>query len=146
MFWNNEALQLHFWEDINPNKTFILNSHRPFICSVWKSVEQVFTLGTWQSNSESIQIYDKYYSPIPLSLFKSVHCKDTIPKIQNIYFQKRNCAASVPISTFICLWSVHIFFCSRRPTRPILGIYKSLTDTWMWKLGLRPCNSFSRNT
>ncbi len=21
---------------------------------------------------------------------------------------------------------------------PILGIYKSLTDTWMWKLGLRP--------
>ncbi len=24
---------------------------------------------------------------------------------------------------------------------PILGIYKSLTDTWMWKLGLRPGNS-----
>ncbi len=23
----------------------------------------------------------------------------------------------------------------------ILGIYKSLTDTWMWKLELRPCNS-----
>ncbi len=22
--------------------------------------------------------------------------------------------------------------------RPILGLYKSLTDTWMWKLGLRP--------
>ncbi len=25
--------------------------------------------------------------------------------------------------------------------RPILGLYKSLTDTWMWILGLRPCNS-----
>jgi hypothetical protein len=24
---------------------------------------------------------------------------------------------------------------------PILGIYKSLTDTWMWKLGLRSRNS-----
>ncbi len=24
---------------------------------------------------------------------------------------------------------------------PILGIYKSLTDTWMWKVELRPCNS-----
>ncbi len=24
---------------------------------------------------------------------------------------------------------------------PILGIYRSLTDTWMWKLGLRPRNS-----
>ncbi len=29
---------------------------------------------------------------------------------------------------------------------PTQGIYKSLTDTWMWKLGLRPCNSQKRNT
>ncbi len=29
--------------------------------------------------------------------------------------------------------------------RSIVGIYKSLTDTWMWKLGLWPCNSFSGN-
>ncbi len=28
---------------------------------------------------------------------------------------------------------------------PILGIYKSPTDTWMWKLGLRPRNSQERN-
>ncbi len=28
---------------------------------------------------------------------------------------------------------------------PILGIYKSLTDTCMWKLGLRPCNPQKRN-
>ncbi len=34
------------------------------------------------------------------------------------------------------------FSCSRIG-RPIMGIYKSLTDTWMWKLGLRPHNSFS---
>ncbi len=33
--------------------------------------------------------------------------------------------------------SVHIFS-SSRIGRPILGIYKSITDTWMWKLGLRP--------
>jgi hypothetical protein len=30
--------------------------------------------------------------------------------------------------------------------RPILGLYKSLTDTWMWKLGLRPRYSQKRNT
>ncbi len=29
---------------------------------------------------------------------------------------------------------------------PIMGIYESLTDTWMWKLGLRPRNSQKRNT
>ena len=30
--------------------------------------------------------------------------------------------------------------------RSILGLYKSLTDTWMWKLGLRPRYSQERNT
>ncbi len=34
----------------------------------------------------------------------------------------------------------HIFFC-----RLIMGIYKSLPDTRMWKLGLTPRNSFSGN-
>ncbi len=34
---------------------------------------------------------------------------------------------------------------SSRKGRPILGIYNSLTDTWMWKLGLIPQYSFSGN-
>ncbi len=40
--------------------------------------------------------------------------------------------------------SVHIFSCSRT-VRSTKGIYNSLTDTWLWKLGLRPRNSFSGN-
>jgi len=67
-----------------------------------------------------------------------MHWKDTIQKIRNKYSQKRNCRASVPMSTFICLWAIYIFprlvclFCGRKICRSILGIYKSLTDTWMW--------------
>ncbi len=63
----------------------------------------------------------------------------TAPKIRNKYSQKRNCAASSPISALMYKWaiyifpqSVHLVGCSK-----IGGLYKSLTDVWKWKLGTR---------
>ncbi len=73
----------------------------------------------------------------PLSLRdRSLH---TVPKIQLMCSQNRNYDASVPIPTFKCLWafyifpgSVHILGCSKTD-RPILEIYKSLTDIWVYR-------------
>jgi hypothetical protein len=53
-----------------------------------------------------------------------------------IYSQKSNCAALFPISIFIHLWAIYIFlgslyiFCCSQIGRPIVGVYKSLTDIW----------------
>ncbi len=80
-----------------------------------------------------------------------IYCTCTATKIPLIYSFSGNSAASAPISTFMCLWAhlyiprISLLISSSRTGRPIVEIYNSLTDTWMWKLGLRPRYSFSGN-
>ncbi len=70
----------------------------------------------------------------------------------NCYFQHRIIMFFLLVPTLIYLWEIYIFpgsvcqFCCREICGLILRIYKSLTDTWLWKFGLRPRNSQKRNT
>jgi hypothetical protein len=58
----------------------------------------------------------------------------------------------VPVPTFMYLRAIYIFprsvrlLCSSKIGGPIVGIYKSLTYTWMWKLGTRQRSFISGNT
>ncbi len=81
-----------------------------------------------------------------------IHCKDKNTDISKQIFPKKEYQGLSP--NFHIRASVRDLYI---PTiglpipleeicRPILGLYKSLTDTWMWKLGLRLRYSQKRNT
>ncbi len=68
-------------------------------------------------------------------MLQFIRCPAT--KIPFMYFFSGNCAASVPVFTFMCLWviyifpgSVHIFGCSKID-RPILE-YINLSQIYEW--------------
>ncbi len=116
----------------------------------------VLQLCTW--NNVPLGRQNTKAVPVPWSInrrFAFTYFETTLQrhnaKNSNKYSQKRNWAASVPISTFKCLWAIYLFpwsvclFCCRKIYGPILGIQKLLTNTWLWKLGLWP-RSFSGNT
>jgi hypothetical protein len=76
----------------------------------------------------------------------------TATAIPFIYSFSGNCAAGLSPNFHIHVSVSDLYIprigphiSSRRKVRPIVGIYNSLTDTWMWKLGLRPRYSFSGN-
>ncbi len=111
----------------------------------------MWKLGLWPRNSFSgnicFEVLDRinlkgqsHMVDICLSP-KYPHCKGTIPTMRNKYSQKRNCAASVPMSTFMCLWAIYIFpqsvcvFCWKNVDRSWEHINRSQTHecgNWDW--------------
>jgi hypothetical protein len=91
------------------------------------------------SHHRSIHRKEKVNDPSP-------HCKDKRPK--NKYSQKELCGLSPNFHIHVSVSDTYIpelvcLFRCRKKCGLILGIYESLTDTWIWKWGLRPRNSLS---
>ncbi len=107
----------------------------------------IFSVPTWTNLLSMQNMPDK--RKFSLRCLLTVYCAPCVrlTLYRKSPTQKRNYGATVPISTFMCLWAVYIFprsiclFCCRIKFGQILGICKSLTDTWMWKLGRRLRNS-----
>ncbi len=101
-------------------------------CS-FTSLQYTLQKGQWESN---ISVWFRFMFPRNEA---ELHC----------HFQNRIIMLCLPISTFMYLCEIYLFagsvclFCCSQINRPILGIYKSLADTWMSELGMRQCSFIS---
>ncbi len=80
------------------------------------------------------------------------HCKDKIPKFSKQIFPEKEYRGVSPnfhihaSVSDLYIATIGLPILLEEVCTPIMGLYKSLTDAWMWKLGLRPRYSQKRNT
>jgi hypothetical protein len=108
---------------------------------------------SWQSDKrqpEEMYRWSFFHSYLT---WKAYTAKNQYWKFETNIPRKGIARLQVPIPTLMFLWAISVYFSDRSASsaagkiqvRPNVGIYRSFTktDTWMWKLGLRPRNSLS---
>ncbi len=85
-----------------------------------------YCTGFWASNMLLNSALQRHYTD---------NSKQIFPEMKLCALSPISCI-QLYVSFFVFPWSVCLF-CSRKIGGPIVGIYKSLTETWMWKLELR---------
>ncbi len=103
-------------------------------------------LSYWTASlcSLATQFQTRFLGSIPRPI--ASHCKDKIPRFRNKEYRGLSPNFHIHVSVrdlYIATIGVPILL--EEICRPILGLYKSLTDTWMLKLRLRPRYSQKRN-
>ncbi len=90
--------------------------------------------------------------PKKTPMCSAMHCKDKIPKISKQIFPEKEYRGLSPnfhihaSVSHLYISTIGLLILLEEICKPILGLYKSLTDTWMLKFGLRPRYSQKRNT
>ncbi len=112
-----------------------LSSHKMFTTSVrvqyWKEEKQpgIGVLGGWYSMQAS--------KDLGCNGDQTPHSKLIAFQADHVILQAVHCTDN-PIYVFMYLWTIYIFpgsvclFGCSKIGRPILGIFNSLTDTWIW--------------
>ena len=132
-----------FWRDFNCGGIWICIRYRPEDHVSGSENFRTLTNFVWlHLNFSSLQIYAVLvHVKLDIKLYRTA--KTQYRKVETNIPRKRNCVASVPIFIFMCLWAIYLFphlvclFCCRKICRPVLGIYKSLADTWTCECGNR---------
>ncbi len=123
---------IHIYQSSRFSSVFLLKLYNRFAFSQRK--KSCFVLGLRQTKTNQ-DIFRETADWQNFLTVTGMHCKDTMRKIRKKYSQKRNCAATVTIPTFMFLWAFYIFprsvclFCCRKIGGPMVRIYRSLTDT-----------------
>jgi hypothetical protein len=141
LYWANaEWCSAH-----TPSEGSKLAISQPWLCKTWKKywVNSDWHLACSTTRSEFLLIL----SQCRVIEASNLHCNEN-PIYVFLFWELRGLSPNVNIHVSVSdlyIPRIGLHISSSRIGRQIIGIYKSLTDAWMWKLGLRPRYSFSGN-